>query len=150
MNIPSIKQRGFTIIEVVLVLAIVALILLMIFVALPALQAGQRDQARKQDAGMVSTAVTNFTSAHRRLPTTTGPNASGDLVKLRNYIDALDQYDKNNVRIKTDTADPAADEIAVYLGKKCNGPDLQDGNRREAAVRIQLDRPGTYYCVSAS
>lgn len=39
--------RGFTIIEVVLVLAVAGLIFLMIFLALPALQRSQRDIARK-------------------------------------------------------------------------------------------------------
>ena len=39
--------RGFTIIEVVLVLAVAGLIFLMVFLALPALQRSQRDIARK-------------------------------------------------------------------------------------------------------
>ena len=43
MTKQQIKDRGFTIIEVVLVLAIAALIFLMVFIALPALQASQRD-----------------------------------------------------------------------------------------------------------
>ncbi len=43
------KRRGFTIIEVSLVLAIAGLIFLMIFVALPALQRNQRDAQRKDD-----------------------------------------------------------------------------------------------------
>ena len=47
MSKQQLKERGFTIIEVVLVLAIAALIFLMVFVALPALQASQRDSARK-------------------------------------------------------------------------------------------------------
>ena len=49
MTKQQIKDRGFTIIEVVLVLAIAALIFLMVFIALPALQASQRDTARKND-----------------------------------------------------------------------------------------------------
>ena len=39
------NKKGFTIIEVVLVLAIAGLIFLMVFVALPALQRGQREPA---------------------------------------------------------------------------------------------------------
>lgn len=56
------QQKGFTIIEVILVLAIAALIFLMVFIALPALQRGQRDTARKNDVGDIASAVTNFTS----------------------------------------------------------------------------------------
>ena len=42
-------KKGFTIIEVVLVLAIAGLIFLMVFVALPQLQSSQRDTQRRQD-----------------------------------------------------------------------------------------------------
>lgn len=54
------KQKGFTIIEVVLVLAIAGLIFLMVFIALPALQASQRDTARKNDASIVATGIVNY------------------------------------------------------------------------------------------
>lgn len=63
MNVQQAKQqKGFTIIEVILVLAIAALIFLMVFIALPALQRGQRDTARKNDVGDIASAVTNYTS----------------------------------------------------------------------------------------
>lgn len=57
--------KGFTIIEVVLVLAIAGLIFLMVFVALPALQSGQRDTARKNDASTVLSAVNTYVSGNR-------------------------------------------------------------------------------------
>jgi prepilin-type N-terminal cleavage/methylation domain-containing protein len=64
------KEKGFTIIEVVLVLAIAALIFLMVFIALPALQRSQRDTQRKNDLSRATTAITNYTSANRgALPT---------------------------------------------------------------------------------
>ena len=47
------NKKGFTIIEVVLVLAIAGLIFLMVFLALPALQRSQRDTFRKQQANMI-------------------------------------------------------------------------------------------------
>ncbi len=54
------KKRGFTIIEVVLVLAIAGLIFLMVFIALPALQRGQRNTQRKNDINRVMTAIDNY------------------------------------------------------------------------------------------
>lgn len=57
MSKQQLKERGFTIIEVVLVLAIAALIFLMVFIALPALQSSQRDTARKEDVSTVATPV---------------------------------------------------------------------------------------------
>lgn len=66
------KEKGFTIIEVVLVLAIAGLIFLMVFIALPALQRNQRDTQRKNDMGRLQTAIVSYTSANRgSLPATT-------------------------------------------------------------------------------
>ena len=66
------SKKGFTIIEVVLVLAIAGLIFLMVFVALPALQRSQRDTARRNDMARVSTSLvqyqTNYSSAASNLP----------------------------------------------------------------------------------
>lgn len=50
----ALKQRGFTIIEVVLVLAIAGLIFLVVFLAVPALQASQRNQQRTSDLARLS------------------------------------------------------------------------------------------------
>lgn len=64
------KEKGFTIIEVVLVLAIAGLIFLMVFIALPALERSQRDTQRKNDLARLETALTNYTSNNRgALPT---------------------------------------------------------------------------------
>ena len=58
-------KKGFTIIEVVLVLAIAGLIFLMVFIALPAMQRGQRDTQRKNDLARVITAVQNYQSNNK-------------------------------------------------------------------------------------
>ncbi len=64
------KEKGFTIIEVVLVLAIAGLIFLMVFIALPALQRGQRDTQRKQDLSRAQTKINDYQSNNRNsLPT---------------------------------------------------------------------------------
>lgn len=64
------KEKGFTIIEVVLVLAIAGLIFLMVFIALPALQRSQRDSQRDQDLSRAQTALNSFQQKNRNtLPT---------------------------------------------------------------------------------
>lgn len=69
MNVPN-KTKGFTIIEVVLVLAIAGLIFLVVFLALPALQRGQRDNQRKQDLGKVMSQVVAYQANNQgSLPT---------------------------------------------------------------------------------
>lgn len=142
------QQKGFTIIEVVLVLAIAALIFLMIFIALPALQRNQRDTARKSDAGVVISAVTNFTSNEKR------SLASGDTARLRGYIDKLDQYDKDTqVSITTNRGIAAStDNLYVIPSSKCNGSSVVAGSSRSAAVVVGLENNGSSvikYCQDA-
>lgn len=69
-------KKGFTIIEVVLVLAIAGLIFLMVFIALPALQRNQRDTARKNDASIVASGVSTYISNNRGAAPTTAKLAS--------------------------------------------------------------------------
>jgi prepilin-type N-terminal cleavage/methylation domain-containing protein len=59
------KKKGFTIIEVVLVLAIAGLIFLMVFLALPALQRSQRDTQRKNDLSRAQTAIVSYAANNR-------------------------------------------------------------------------------------
>ena len=69
----STTKKGFTIIEVVLVLAIAGLIFMMVFIALPALQRSQRDTQRSADISRVSTALNQYQGSNRgRIPATNG------------------------------------------------------------------------------
>lgn len=51
-------NKGFTIIEVLIVLAIAGLIMLIVFLAVPALQRNQRNNARNSDASRIAAAAT--------------------------------------------------------------------------------------------
>src|SRR5476649_1251824 len=52
-NLKKNNSKGFTIIEVMIVLAIAALILLIVFLAVPALQRNSRNTQRKNDVGAI-------------------------------------------------------------------------------------------------
>ena len=86
----NIKKKGFTIIEVVLVLAIAGLIFLMVFIALPALQRTQRDTQRRQDFSRLSAALvqyqTNNSTKADNLPSVNSNSlcAPGEVVTLSN------------------------------------------------------------------
>ena len=81
------NKKGFTIIEVVLVLAIAGLIFLMVFLALPALQRSQRDTQRKNDASRLRAAVTDYTSNNRgALPWSGDTTISKESPFLKNYV----------------------------------------------------------------
>jgi prepilin-type N-terminal cleavage/methylation domain-containing protein len=73
-------KKGFTIIEVVLVLAIAGLIFLMVFIALPALQRAQRNTQRENDLSRFLTAITDFqTNNNGQMPFCQGacPSVNG-------------------------------------------------------------------------
>ena len=65
MNTGKRVQKGFTIIEVSLVLAIAGLIFLMTFVALPALQRQSRNASRQEDITALVTAIKKYQSNNR-------------------------------------------------------------------------------------
>lgn len=56
------NEKGFTIIEVLIVLAIAGLILLIIFLAVPALQRNSRNTQRKNDVAALLGAVSNYSN----------------------------------------------------------------------------------------
>lgn len=58
------KVRGFTIIEVMIVLAIAGLIMLVVFIAVPSVQKSARDAGRKQTASVVLTELNEYKSFH--------------------------------------------------------------------------------------
>jgi prepilin-type N-terminal cleavage/methylation domain-containing protein len=53
-------ERGFTIVEIMIVLAIAGLILLIVFEAVPALERGGRNSQRKQDVAAILQAVLSY------------------------------------------------------------------------------------------
>lgn len=69
-------KKGFTIIEVVLVLAIAGLIFLMVFIAFPALQRSQHDTQRTDDMARVQSQLMSWQNNHsNKLPSPkTGSN----------------------------------------------------------------------------
>ena len=72
------NKKGFTIIEVVLVLAIAGLIFLMVFIALPALQRSQRNTRRRQDMARILSAFNDYSSNNNgKLPYTTKGATTG-------------------------------------------------------------------------
>jgi len=158
------KEKGFTIIEVVLVLAIAGLIFLMVFIALPALQSSQRDTARKNDVSAVASAITSYTGNNRgQFPTTlalTGnaqgnPDAAG---KFAGYIDSVSN-NTTNVTVVAATTSRAVTQgqMVVVRASKCvatgaaaNGSATQTlaaGTSRQYAVVTFLEAGGgSSYC----
>lgn len=70
-------QRGFTIIEVLIVLAIAGLIMLIVFLAVPALQRNARNTSLRSDVSSVMAGVSEFTTNNNgKLPNTIAVSGS--------------------------------------------------------------------------
>lgn len=155
------KEKGFTIIEVVLVLAIAGLIFLMVFIALPALQRSQRDTQRKNDLSRAITAVTSYASNNRgALP----GNDNADWEKFANSYLRAGSSDGSGDSTKgadsfndptganyafsvnsgvTPTYSSETPTIYVTVGSTCNGESLvsKQGNRK-VALQMKLEGGG--------
>ena len=148
MNVQK-NTKGFTIIEVVLVLAIAALIFLMIFIALPALQRGQRDTARKQDIGTIAAAVNDYTSNHRgnTVPVDLSGTATVGTLGITNLsqidTDKVFTYSKEDAKAPTDK-----DAIYVVTTAVCgddNKSKIAGASKRQSAI-VGLLESGSLFC----
>lgn len=155
------KGKGFTIIEVVLVLAIGALIFLMALLAFPALQRSQRDTQRKNDLAKLGTAVSNYQSNNRNAL----PSSFGAVTVAGSWNNMVSRYITVNGEAYTDpsgtdyiitqdtganlpTFDAASPRIYVAVGSTCNGEALQGGaGTRRVAFRMVLEGNGVA-CVN--
>ena len=108
------NKKGFTIIEVVLVLAIAGLIFLMVFVALPALQRSQRDTQRRDDMARFLSQLNQYQSNNNgKVPSDTSFSESA-------YKDFIDKY----LKVGGDTfTDPStgSDYHVIKLTKCTSG-----------------------------
>ncbi|MFZ2275567.1 MAG: type II secretion system protein [Candidatus Nanogingivalis sp.] len=144
-------KKGFTIIEVVLVLAIAGLIFLMVFLALPALQRNQRDTQRKNDLSRVQSAISSFQTNNRgRIPTITGNTLSNNFVASYLTVGGDTFQDPNGPAYQFQVGDPtwnsaAATQIQYAVGSRCNGEALQTGQgNNKVALRMALEGGGIY------
>jgi prepilin-type N-terminal cleavage/methylation domain-containing protein len=149
------NTKGFTIIEVVLVLAIAGLIFLVVFLALPALQRSQRDTQRKSDLGKLMSQVTSYQSNNQG----TLPTATWDTTFKTGYLTVnnqpfTDPQTGNTYTITqqaTFVPKPPVGNIYTYINARCdpaaaNGLSAGAGNRNFAAIIFQ--EQGGYACQS--
>lgn len=111
------NQKGFTIIEVLIVLAIAGLILLVVFLAVPALQRNSRNNTKRSDVSKALGAVGEFTANNNgKIP------ATADLTTLTNSAN-LSNGTTLYASIPTTVATAKAmgtGEIEIVTGVVCN------------------------------
>jgi len=147
MNVQQ-KTKGFTIIEVVLVLAIAGLIFLLIFLALPALQRNQRDQARRQDIGRLISAVQSYRSNNQgKRPNTLGGTGTAAFpgTYLENFNDANGTAYTFAAGLSSvvpeNTAPSSTSVINYYVDRRCNSATADSG---KTAVVVKMENVGQY------
>lgn len=156
----SNSKKGFTIIEVVLVLAIAGLIFLMVFIALPALQRSQRDTQRRNDMSRFSSQLSQYQSNNKGgVPT--GQN--GYTAFITNYLNVggdefndpsgqpytiggvVDCSNATNCTQRSGADGEAPGTIYIYTSARCNGenPERVSGARK-IAFTLKLEGAGIY------
>ena len=164
------NSKGFTIIEVALVLAIGGLIFMMVFIALPGLRSSQRDAERRENVGTFIQAIKKYQTNNRGAL----PSSTYDWDKMRlNYFNNKRDPDgsdyslvvracgesvgtdcsKNDAnqeleKIK-ETKFPNGYKLIVVTQATCDG-DLAVGtnNPRKVAVLYKLEGAGVF-CSSS-
>lgn len=159
------SKKGFTIIEVVLVLAIAGLIFLMVFIALPALQRSQRDTQRRDDMARFMSQLSQYQANNAG---NTPNTKNSDQIK-KAYEDFIDNYLLAN---GTDTFnDPSTGSkytieetitncndsceqqstgdqmgvIHIYYNARCDGEDpVKVQGARKIAITLNLEGAGIY------
>lgn len=132
------RNDGFTIIEVLIVLAIAGLIMLIVFLAVPALQRNARNTSRKNDAGTLASAISEYVNNNDgQVPASC---TGGGCAFASNWKPGLYQATKTGLIYTNYTApnktlgdpkDVNVIEAASYMG--CNGT-AASGNPKYGAT----------------
>lgn len=150
------KNKGFTIIEVVLVLGIAGLIFLMVFIALPAVQRSVRDTQRKSDLSRAMTAISNYSISNRGdLPTLNAAFISSYLtIGTDKFFDPAGSavqtattytFTANTTTVAYPTSYSASQNVIYYAtGYTCgSGGAITAAGSRKIALRMALESGGT-------
>lgn len=142
--------RGFTIIEVMIVLAIAGLIMLIVFLAVPSLQRSSRNTQRKNDVSAVAAAIANYIDNNGgSVPASVGGTsdllvcgascASGNTETAK-----LGYYTPANITLVANSASPTTptkDTVVIDVGYNCNSTNTGVGtaSSRTAAILYAVE-----------
>jgi prepilin-type N-terminal cleavage/methylation domain-containing protein len=131
------NNKGFTIIEVLIVLAIAGLIMLIVFLAVPALQRNQRNTSRTTDvARILGAAQEVLNNNNGQLTALTSPNLQSALGTT------LAHYTTTNVTVGAGAlaASTNTDTVSIRTGATCNASNAAvAGTTRELAAVFAVE-----------
>lgn len=115
LNKTKNNSKGFTIIEVMIVLAIAGLIMLIVFLAVPALQRNSRNTQAKNEASNLLAAVGEYVSNNNGSMPTTAAHATS-IVSASNVKNITSM----TIEGSTGTTAPTSTRAVLRTGVKCN------------------------------
>lgn len=137
------KNKGFTIIEVLIVLAIAGLIMLVVFLAVPALQRNARNQGRNSDAQTIVAAVNECLSNKNGVKTSCNEISASEVQISADKLNQLvaDDGTTSNITNGADSTLIAAkngtanvtQNVTWQFGTKCSS----DGSAVESSTNIR-------------
>lgn len=146
----NLLQKGFTIIEVMIVLAIAGVILLMVFLAIPALQRNNRNTQTRNDVASVLGFVSEYASNNNgALPGSICSASTGEVQMISGTTGCVASATakvgniRPNVTVVgsatvTAPATGTLDTINVRLGFGCNGNALGTASPRSVAALFNV------------
>ena len=146
------SEKGFTIIEVMIVLAIAGLIILIVFLAVPALQRNSRNTQRKNDVQVTLGAISTYTTNNNGAAPTTLANIQSE-VKTSFYLTADTDFAVGNNAITTGSPPvlPNVSKMYIRIGAKCNvaGDDVggTGASSRSTAIVYAIESGSTTKAV---
>lgn len=144
------SQKGFTIIEVLIVLAIAGLILLIVFLAVPALQRNSRNTQRKDDVSRV------LGAAQEVINNNNGSIAGLTQANLNTAVGTYAYYTGASVSVAAGASanGTTVDSVQVRTGATCAAPgaanfgDAIAGTTRQIAIIYTIE-PAVKQCTSS-
>jgi len=150
------NQKGFTIIEVLIVLAIAGLILLIVFLAVPQLQRNSRDTQRKNDIskilGATQEVLNNNNGQISSLSTANVIAAEGTLSYYANTEPSAVTAMAAGVAAGSGLNATTTDTVTIYTKATCDGTTGKaiSGSARQIAVVYKIESGGgTLQCTNS-
>lgn len=135
------KKKGFTLIEIVIVLAIAALILIIVFLAVAGAQRSRRDEQRRNDAArLVSAAENQASNANGTYPAAPADGANFQALVGFSATDPSTNAQYTQLAGLNATTGSFGN-MRYAPGNICNGNVVQAANANDVAVLVKLE-PG--------
>jgi type IV pilus assembly protein PilA len=139
------EQKGFTIIEVLIVLAIAGLIMLIVFLAVPALQRNSRNTQAKNAASSILGAISEYQNNNNGGMPTGASVAADGTVTVSGAAGTTSSSAKiqGGFTVSASTTFPAASSgtgaFTVAFGRKCNGNTGFTNANRSTAIAFVIE-----------